>query len=326
MSSTTLSPDSLNPIQPSPFQKWFGWLDSDFYPEGIESVINMPKEISWGRLLPFAFLHLGCLGVIWVGISPVAVIAAAAFYFIRIFAITGFYHRYFSHRTYDTSRFFQFLMALVGVTAVQRGPLWWAAHHRNHHKYSDQENDIHSPEQRGFFWSHMGWILCDAYMPTEYDRVPDLAKFPELVFLNRFDWLMPLVFGLFTVALGMGLNAYFPALGTSGLQMLVWGFFISTVLVFHGTCTINSLSHVIGSQRFKTTDTSRNNFVLALITLGEGWHNNHHFYSGSTRQGFYWWEVDVAYYVLKTLSFFGLVWNLHPVPKFVYDQAKTQPA
>lgn len=322
MSASALTPQ----LKPSFFQQRFGWLDSDFYPDGIDAIVNGPKEITWSRVLPFAFLHLGCLGVLWVGFSPVAVISAIALYYIRIFAITGFYHRYFSHKTYKTSRFMQFLMGVVGVSAVQRGPLWWAAHHRNHHKYSDMKEDIHSPKQRGFFWSHMGWILCDAYMPTDYKRVPDLAKYPELVFLNRFDWLMPAVLGIATLVSGALMEIYAPQLGTNALQMFVWAFFISTVLVFHGTCTINSLSHVIGNRRFETTDTSRNNFILALVTLGEGWHNNHHFYCGSTRQGFYWWEVDISYYVLKIMSFFGLVWDLHPVPKFVYDEAKKQAA
>jgi len=306
-------------LKPSRWQTLFGWLDSDFYPNGIQHIIDGPKTISWGRLLPFAFLHIGCLGVIWVGWSPVALTASIIFYFIRIFAITAFYHRYFSHRTYETSRIMQFLMGLLGLAAVQRGPLWWAAHHRNHHTYSDQPEDIHSPKQRGFFWSHMGWILCDAYMPTDYDRVKDLAKYPELVFLNRFDWLVPMLFGFGTLFLGILLTTIRPELGTSGLQMLVWGFFISTVLVFHATCTINSLSHVIGSQRFQTTDTSRNNLFLAFLTLGEGWHNNHHYYCGSVRQGFYWWEVDISYYILKAMSWVGLVWNLRPVPPFVYE-------
>jgi stearoyl-CoA desaturase (delta-9 desaturase) len=260
-----------------------------------------------------------------VGWSWVAVGVAVFFYWFRMFAITAFYHRYFSHRTYQTSRFMQAVFAIWGLTAVQKGPLWWASHHREHHRYSDQPEDAHSPKQFGFWYSHLGWIASRANIPTRYEQVKELAKFPELVFLNRFDWLVPILFGVFTFALGEVLNAYWPSLGTNGPQMFVWVFFISTVVLFHGTCSINSLSHVWGSRRYETTDTSRNNPVLAFITMGEGWHNNHHRYAGTVRQGFYWWEFDVTFYLLKLMSWMGLVSNLRPVPVEAYQQ-KTNPS
>jgi len=290
------------------------WFDSW---AGTEEVPEDPFEVDWIRVIPFIFLHLGCLGVIWVGFSWTALGVAAAFYFLRMFAITGFYHRYFSHRTFKTSRVGQFLFAVWGSAAIQKGPLWWAAHHRHHHRYSDKPNDLHSPSQHGFIWSHVGWITSKANFPTRLENVKDLARYPELRFLDRFDVVVTASVAVFMFGLGALLARVAPELGTSGPQMLVWGFFISTVFLFHGTCTINSLSHTFGRRRYETTDTSRNSFLLSLVTLGEGWHNNHHHFPASTRQGFYWWEIDITYYGLKVLSWIGLIWDLRPVPEHV---------
>jgi len=279
-------------------------------------------KIDWIRSIPFLTLHLMCLSVILVGWSPIAVTVTASLYFIRMFAVTGFYHRYFSHRTFKTSRLGQFALAILGNSAVQKGPLWWAAHHRHHHRFSDKEGDVHSPIQDSFFWSHMGWITCRKNFPTRLKEVPDLAKFPELCFLDRFDNLVPLVLALSLFTLGATLNTFAPELGTSGMQMLVWGFFISTTILFHCTSTINSLAHKIGRKRFDTSDESRNSFVLALITLGEGWHNNHHHFPAAVRQGFYWWEIDITYYLLRLLSWTGLIWELTPVPKAALENSR----
>ncbi len=278
-------------------------------------------EVDLVRCIPFVILHLGCLGVIWVGWSPIAVITAIVLYFGRMLAVTGVYHRYFSHRTYSTSRFGQFLLALWGATTVQRGPLWWAYHHRHHHQHSDEPEDAHSPHVHGFWWSHIGWITSRRNFPTDYTRVRDLARFPELVFLNRFDSLVPILFAAAVFAVGAALGRFFPELGTSGAQLLVWGFFISTTALFHGTSCINSMAHLMGRRRFRTEDDSRNSFILAIITLGEGWHNNHHRYMHSTRQGFYWWEIDPTYYFLRLLSLTGFIRNLKPVPKAILDEA-----
>ena len=304
----------------------FRWIDSDYFPEGAETVRNKPDKVDLARCMSFIFLHLGCIGVIWTGASKVAVITAIALYFIRMFAVTGFYHRYFSHRTFRTSRFMQCVFAIFVGTTVQRGALWWASVHRHHHQHSDEEEDVHSPKQHGFVWSHIGWMTSSRNFPTDYSRVKDLAKFPELVFLNRFDLLVPLCLALALTGFGSFLHHVRPEWGTNGPQMLVWGFFISTVFLLHGTLFINSLAHVFGSRRFETTDTSRNSLLLALITLGEGWHNNHHHYMHTVRQGFYWWEIDVTYYLLKLLSWTGLIWDLRPVPKHIYQkQAQEQP-
>jgi len=276
---------------------------------------NARHAIDWKRLAPFIGLHLSCLFVFVVGWSWTAVITGFLLYVVRMFAITAGYHRYFSHRAFRTSRAGQFCLAVVGASAAQRGPLWWAAHHRHHHELSDQPEDVHSPKQRGFFWSHVGWVLDRANFRTRFERIKDFAKFPELRLLDRFDVIAPISLAVAMFLLGAALETWAPGLGTNSWQMLVWGFVVSTVALYHGTFTVNSLAHIVGRRRYETKDTSRNNVFIALITLGEGWHNNHHHYPASARQGFYWWEIDVSYYILKTLALIGLVWDIRPVPE-----------
>ena len=301
--------------------KFVQWFDTDIGTKNPEALPDQPDFI---RTIPFALLHVACLGVIWVGFSWVAAITAAVLYFIRMFAITGFYHRYFSHRTFKTSRAAQFIFGLLGSSAIQRGPLWWAFHHRNHHQHSDEEPDVHSPIKHGFIWSHIGWITSSRNFPTDYKVVKDFTQYPELVFLNRFDMVVPVVLAAITFAFGAALGHWWPDSGTNGPQMLIWGFFVSTIVLFHCTASINSLAHLIGKRRFTTSDKSRNNIFLALITLGEGWHNNHHHYMHSTRQGFYWWEIDITFYVLKAMSWVGIIWDLKPVPVKIYDEVARQ--
>jgi stearoyl-CoA desaturase (delta-9 desaturase) len=294
------------------------WFDTSYgYMQAARE--NLPDRIDWPRILPFVLMHVACLAAIWVGVSPIALIVALIAYLVRMFAITGFYHRYFSHRCFKTSRAGQFIFGLLGASAVQRGPVWWAAHHRFHHANSDKETDSHSPVQHGFWRAHMGWFLSIKGFTPDLRFVRDLLKFPELRWLDRFDILVPFLLGLGMFLLGLLLSHAAPSLHTSGTQMLVWGFFISTVLCWHATYTINSLSHLFGRQRYRTGDTSRNNWFLALLTLGEGWHNNHHYYPNSARQGFYWWEYDPTFYLLKLMSWLGLIWDLKPVPLAVRE-------
>lgn len=300
------------------------WLDSSVPQHNAEETLE--NKVDWLRVLPFVGLHLACLGVIWVGWSWFAIAFAIALYGIRMFAVTGFYHRYFSHKAFRTSRFLQFIFALIGSTAVQRGPLWWASQHRHHHVNSDQQEDAHSPVQHGFLWSHLGWFLSDAHFATRTDRVKELAQYPELRFLDRFDVVVPIFFALAIYGLGEWLAVAAPALDTNGLQLLVWGFAISTVLLYHATFSVNSLAHAWGSRRYETQDHSRNNFLIALMTLGEGWHNNHHHYPGSARQGFYWWEIDLTYYGLKILAACGLIWDLKTVPVNVRESRRINQA
>jgi stearoyl-CoA desaturase (delta-9 desaturase) len=258
------------------------------------------ERIHWLTSTPFFLVHLLPLAALWTGVTTFDLVLCASLYALRMFFITAGYHRYFSHRAFRTSRAMQFALAFGGGTAAQKGALWWAAHHRHHHRYSDQPEDVHSP-RKGFWWSHVGWILCRKYDATQLRAIPDLARYPELVFLDRWHLLPP-------VALGA---ACFLAGGWSALWV---GFFLSTALTYHSTFCINSLTHLFGRRRYATTDTSRNSLLMALVTFGEGWHNNHHHYPASANMGFYWWEVDVSYGVLKLLRRLGLVWDLRRPP------------
>lgn len=293
------------------------WVDSGA-PE-TPAGVGEARRIDWPRVLPYLLLHAGCLGALWVGASPVAVGIAAALFVIRMFAVTAFYHRYFSHRAFRTSRAAQFVFALLAASAVQRGPLWWASHHRHHHAHSDRAADSHSARQHGFLWSHLGWFLARENFATRLNLVSDLARYPELRWLDRFDVAVPALLAAALYGLGAWMAQAAPALGTTGGQLVVWGFCISTVALHHATFTINSLAHRFGARRYATRDDSRNNPWLALLTFGEGWHNNHHHFPGAARQGFYWWEVDLTYYGLRLLAALGLVWDLRPVPLAVRE-------
>ena len=263
----------------------------------------------WIFAIPFFIMHLTPIMLIWAGFSWEGVALCVASYFLRMFGVTAGYHRYFSHRTYQMNRFWQFWMAFLAQTSAQKGVLWWSAHHRHHHRYSDEPNDVHSPKQHGFWYSHMGWLMSPKWQATETKRVRDLAKYPELRFLNKHYLIPPIIYAV----------AIFFAFGFHGL---VWGFFVSTIFLFHGTFTVNSLNHVIGHRNYQTTDTSTNHWFLALITMGEGWHNNHHFYQRSTAQGWRWYEYDMSYMILKFASFLGITKGVSKPPKHVIQ--KTQ--
>jgi stearoyl-CoA desaturase (delta-9 desaturase) len=237
-----------------------------------------------------------------------------AFYLLRMFAITAFYHRYFSHKAFKTSRPVQFFFALVGVMSTQNGPLWWAAHHRYHHRHADKPGDLHSPRD-GFWYSHMGWFLNKQNFATQEHLVKDWIRFPELKWLDRHSVLVSVMTAASFWMVGSALAHFAPSLKTNGIQLFVWGFLISTVLLTHVTLTINSFAHRFGFRTYDTQDDSRNNWFLALITLGEGWHNNHHFCPASVRQGFVWWQIDISYYVLRMMAAVGLIWDLVPIPK-----------
>ena len=276
------------------------------------------------RNLPFATVHALALTAIWTGVSWPAVVVCLGLYWMRVFFITGFYHRYFSHRSYRTSRVFQSVIAFLGTTAMQKGPLWWAGHHRFHHRHSDGEEDVHSPLHGGFWWAHVGWLIQVSRDDTRWDEVKDLARFPELRFFESQYRLGMLAFAGGVVGLGFWLERSFPQTGVTWLQVLVWGFVISTLMLWHTTYLINSGAHMWGNRRFATNDTSRNNFWLALVTMGEGWHNNHHRYPGAERNGFYWYEVDVTHWLLTMLSWLGLVWDLRRPPRHVYESASRE--
>lgn len=278
--------------------------------QGSTSTPKPKHEYRWITSIPFVLIHLVAIaGAVWVGFSWKLLLLAVIFYYVRMFGVTAGYHRYFAHRSYKTSRVFQFFLAFLAQTSAQKGAVWWASHHRLHHKKSDQPGDVHSPVLEGFWWSHVGWILSKDHEETDLSRVQDLAKYPELMWLNKYHLVPPTVLAVAIFLVG-------------GLPALMWGFFVSTVLLWHGTFTINSLSHVFGKKRFATTDESRNNALLAIITMGEGWHNNHHHYQRSVNQGFYWWEIDMSYYILWTLSKVGLVRDLHTPPARVLSDKR----
>lgn len=284
--------------------------------EAPETAATLSNEATPLNLLigtPFYLIHLLPFAAIWTGVRWVDVAVCVTLYVIRMWAVTGVYHRYFSHRTYKTSRVFQLFLAFLAMTSAQKGVLWWAAHHRHHHKHSDEDIDTHSPVTASFFFSHVGWLFLNRNNATDYSKIKDFAKYPELRFLNRFYLLPPIMLGV----------VVFLAMGWSGLLI---GFFLSTVFLWHGTFFINSLAHVFGRKRFDTKDESRNNGWLALITLGEGWHNNHHYYQSSCRQGFYWWEIDLTYYVIKGLEFVGLVWDVREPPERVLEEGRRRDA
>ena len=267
----------------------------------------MRHPIAWRATTLFLAVHVGAvLGVARFGISRSGIGLAAGLYAVRMFALTAGVHRYFAHRTFKTSRAFQLVLAVFATASAQLGVLWWVSQHRIHHRHADGANDPHS-RTKGFWWAHAGWFLVHTYDKTEWRQIPDLAKFPELRWLDR-HYFVPVVV-LIAALLALG-----------GLPAVVWGFCVSTVLLWHAMFSLNSVAHSVGHRRYATPDSSRNNAVVALATFGEGWHNNHHHFPGSARNGFYWWEVDVSYAVLRVLAALGVVWDLRVVPDHVRDR------
>jgi stearoyl-CoA desaturase (Delta-9 desaturase) len=278
---------------------------NDAAPKHLEGAsADTHDDIVYPSAIPFVLLHFASFAAIWTGVTWQAVAIGVALYWLRMFAIGAGYHRYFSHRSYSTSRVFQFVLAFLAQTTAQKSILWWAAKHRHHHLFSDTEHDVHSPRHTGFLYSHVGWIFAKRNDETNLVKVADFARYPELMFLHRFELLPAVVLAGIAFLIG----------GWSGL---VVGFVWSTVAVYHGTFCINSLAHVRGRKRYVTGDDSRNNWLLALFTMGEGWHNNHHAYQASVRQGFRWWEIDPTFYIIKVLSWFGIVWDLKSPPEAV---------
>jgi len=276
----------------------------------LEPSINRDSstDIVYPSTIPFIIVHLVCFAAIWTGVTVEAVALGIGLYWLRIFAIGAGYHRYFSHRAYETSRVFQFALAVLAQSTSQKSVLWWAANHRDHHLHSDTELDVHSPRQMGFIYSHLGWIFSRGQETMNFNRIADFAKFPELMWLHRYEQVPAFVLAVLCFAV-------------AGWPGLIVGFFWSTVAVYHGTFCINSLAHLVGKRRYITGDDSRNNWLLAIITMGEGWHNNHHAYQSSARQGFRWWEYDPTFYLLTLLQRLGLVWNLKlPTAEIMQNQ------
>lgn len=273
-----------------------------------QKIVRRWRDYEWSGAIPMALIHLSVLGAIWTGVTVQSMVCCGVLYAVRMWAVTAGYHRYFSHRTFKTSRFFQFVLAFLAQASAQRGALWWAAHHRVHHRHSDKPGDAHSPVVDGFWYSHIGWLFYKN-SDTDWSQIKDFAKFPELVWLDKHFLVPPTMIAVACLAFW-------------DLPGLLIGFMLSTVFVWHTTFAINSLTHVFGNRRYDTADESRNHWLLALVTLGEGWHNNHHHYQSAARCGFFWWEIDVTWYVLKALSWLGIVWDLREVPAHVRDGRK----
>lgn len=271
------------------------------------TILQQKLDFNWQLHVPFALMHVAALGAFFIPFEWQWFWLCVGTYYFKMFGITAGYHRYFSHKTFKTSRIFQFVLALIGIISFQKGPLWWAAHHRTHHKYSGLEGDVHAPEQKGFVWAHLGWIFKPENDITQFHLIRDFAKYPELRWLNRYHLVPGIAFAFLLFAWG-------------GWPAVIWGFCVSFVASSHCTFLVNSVCHIFGQRRYQTKDNSRNNWWVAILTLGEGWHNNHHYYQNSARQGFYWWEYDASYYILKMLSWMGIVWDLKEPPAWVYER------
>jgi stearoyl-CoA desaturase (delta-9 desaturase) len=259
--------------------------------------------------LVYLTMHVLPLTAFWYGVTPlegaVCLVLCLALMQVRGFCMSAGYHRYLGHRSFKTSRLLQFLFAVGGCTTLRGGPLWWASLHRHHHRYADTADDVHSPA-KGLWWSYGGWLLGGRYVVTRYDLVKDLSLYPELCWLNRW-WLVPAALLGLAVFLVGGWNAF------------ALGFCLSSALLFHAQAILDSLTHVWGSRRYATADTSRNSWLLSFLFLGEGWHNNHHHYQSSSNQGFFWYEIDPTFDVLRVLAWLGLVWELRKPPEQVLN-------
>lgn len=268
------------------------------------------RTVNWWNSAALVGIHAGALLVFWTGASVPALVAAAAVYWTQIFGVSAGYHRYFAHRSFRTSRAFQFLLAYLGASAAQMGPLWWVSYHRRHHARADGPGDVHSPRQAGLLWAHVGWVLDENSAAMDPRYVQDWLRYPELRWLDRLRWVPPLTVIALLAGLGFMLQAVRPEWGAGPLQMVAWGFFVATTVCYQVTFCVNSLSHRFGRRRFETHDDSRNIAWLALLTNGEGWHNNHHRFPSSEKHGVAWWEVDVTHYILRGLSLLGVVWAI----------------
>jgi stearoyl-CoA desaturase (Delta-9 desaturase) len=278
----------------------------------VSTLYRSAGDISRLRLVAFIGLHFLALAAIWTGVTRVSLVMCAALYVLTLLAVTIGHHRYFAHRSFKTSRVMQLILGFWAQTSLQKGVLWWAAHHRYHHRHSDQDDDLHSPKH-GILWSYAGWIFSDKTRPTRYELVPDLAKFPELRLLDAFPYTPGVLLAIACYAI-------------EGWPGVVVGFLWANLLAHHATFANNCFAHIYGTRPYATTDGSRNNWFLAAITLGEGWHNNHHRYPGSARNGFVWWEIDVTYYVLRLLEKLGIIWDLRAPPPEVLAERAPSPS
>lgn len=264
------------------------------------------------QIVIFWSIQASALAVFFVPFTWGLVALWAVSHFLRAIGLTLAYHRYFAHRSFQMNRVARFFWAFVGTCAMQKGPIWWAGHHVNHHKFADREGDPHSPMVSGVYYAHIGWFLND----TKHDQleannpvVRDFSKAWEIAMLEKFHFIPPAILAVAMYAIG-------------GAPWLVWGFCLPTMTLAHATFCINTVNHLFGSRRFDTIDESRNNVFTAFFAVGEGWHNNHHRYQRAARNGFYWWEFDPTWYVIRAMAAVGLAWDVQPVPERIYEEAR----
>jgi len=259
-------------------------------------------------VITYVLLHATCLLAFYTGVTWRALALFGISYPIRVLGVGIAYHRYFAHRAFKTSRAMQFVLGVWGVLSFQKGPLWWAQTHRDHHRYADTPQDLHSPRLQGLFYAHFGWFQVRENQDVVPSKIQDLYRFPELRLLE--DWRFYFGLNLATwIALGWAF----------GLEGVVWGGAIPTALALQIVHAIQSISHAVGGyRRCPTTDDSRNHVWIGLLSLGE-WHNNHHYLMASARQGFAWWEVDVQWAVIRVLGWLGLVWDLRQPSREVLE-------
>lgn len=288
--------------------------------QGTTHSTRYPDGINWPVVAWLTLVHVGALAAPFVFSWSGLVLALALHWLTGGIGVCLGYHRLFTHRSFTTSRPVRFLIAWLGGLSGEGSVIDWVANHRKHHALSDKEGDPHSPHD-GAWWSHAFW-LARAYRPEAYTAhvnhwAPDLVKDRDLVFLARTFLVWQFVFGGLLAGAGYLIGG--PGLAWS---WLVWGVFVRLVFVLHSTWFVNSASHMWGYKNYTTTDDSRNNWWVALVTYGEGWHNNHHAYPHMARHGHRWWEVDLTYLTILLLERLGLVWNVVNYKRRAGDQQK----
>jgi stearoyl-CoA desaturase (Delta-9 desaturase) len=258
--------------------------------------ISEHQKINWVNSIVFAVFHIGAIAALFMFSWRAFFVALFLYWFTTGLGISMGYHRLHTHRSYQVPRLLEYFFAVCGTLTLEGGPIFWVATHRIHHQKSDQPGDPHSPRDGGW-WAHIGWLLVGESKhnntPLMSKYAPDLAKHPFYVWLNNWHWVPLVLLGVLLYAIG-------------GLPFLLWGVFLRVVFGLHATWLVNSATHMWGSRRFETRDDSRNCWWVALLTSGEGWHNNHHAHPTSARHGLAWYEFDLSWIQIKILKFFGI--------------------
>lgn len=258
------------------------------------------EPISWVTVFFMSVFHLGAIAALFMINWGAIALAVLLLWVAGSLGVGMGYHRLLTHRGYKTPKWVEYFLTVCATLALEGGPFFWVAVHRLHHQNSDKAGDPHSPRDGGF-WAHMGWIMTGRVMHNGSAEllpyVPDLRKDRFHTWISKWHWVPITILGLLILALG-------------GWPYLMWGIFFRTVIGLHATWLVNSATHIWGSQRFPTGDTSTNSFWVAMLTFGEGWHNNHHAHPQSARHGLAWYEFDLNWYGISALRMLGLAWDI----------------